>query len=148
MLGKRPRGFGRKRTEASNSVDSTHIEEIDKDKDGYVLVSKVSQASTDNALPSGSNTPVRSKELNVASDIEMQDATSGAAAGQAVSKVPPLPPRPKTQSSGSDMMFGKQHDVAECMDNCMFQMETALLKFGELAGSDDSKRSIVKRCIS
>lgn len=39
---------------------------------------------------------------------------------------------------------GKQHDVAECMDNCMFQIETALLKFDGL-GSADDKGSIVKR---
>jgi len=41
--------------------------------------------------------------------------------------------------------IGKQHDVSECMDNCMFQIETALLKFDGLSGSHDSKGSIVKR---
>jgi ubiquitin carboxyl-terminal hydrolase 25/28 len=35
--------------------------------------------------------------------------------------------------------------VAECMDNCMFQIETALLRFGEMSGSEESKTSIVKR---
>lgn len=39
---------------------------------------------------------------------------------------------------------GKQHDVAECMDNCMFQIETALLKFDPLSSAVD-KGSIVKR---
>ena len=33
------------------------------------------------------------------------------------------------------------------MDNCMFQIETALLRFGELAGSDVNKRSIIKKCV-
>lgn len=43
---------------------------------------------------------------------------------------------------------GKQHDVAECMDNCMFQIETALLKFDAMSGSqDDNKTSVVKRCV-
>jgi len=41
-------------------------------------------------------------------------------------------------------MFGKQHDVAECMDNCMFQIETALLRFDEVNDSPD-KSSVVKR---
>lgn len=44
-------------------------------------------------------------------------------------------------------MTGKQHDVSECMDNCMFQIETALLKFDGLSGTDDDKGSIVKRYI-
>lgn len=43
--------------------------------------------------------------------------------------------------------LGKQHDVAECMDNCMFQIETALLKFDSMIGSqsDEDKTSVVKR---
>jgi ubiquitin carboxyl-terminal hydrolase 25/28 len=43
---------------------------------------------------------------------------------------------------------GKQHDVAECMDNCMFQIETALLKFDgmdESQGESSEKTSVVKR---
>lgn len=44
------------------------------------------------------------------------------------------------------MAAGKQHDVAECMDNCMFQIETALLKFDAMSGSkEDNKTSVVKR---
>ena len=82
---------------------------------------------------------------------EMVAAASGSApttTSATATKAPPLPPRPKAATT--DMMFGKQHDVAECMDNCMFQIETALLKFGELASpgagpEDSSKRSIVKR---
>ena len=41
-------------------------------------------------------------------------------------------------------MIGKQHDVAECMDNCMFQIEIALLKFDGLSDPEE-KGSIVKR---
>ena len=33
------------------------------------------------------------------------------------------------------------------MDNCMFQIETALLRFDELAGADDDKTSVVKRSV-
>lgn len=45
-------------------------------------------------------------------------------------------------------LIGKQHDVAECMDNCMFQLETALLKFDGLSesrGESSDKTSVVKR---
>ncbi|KAI9610046.1 hypothetical protein H4Q26_007040 [Puccinia striiformis f. sp. tritici PST-130] len=46
--------------------------------------------------------------------------------------LPPLPPRPNhsktltTIESGSHMMFGRQNDVSECMDNCLFQIQAAL----------------------
>lgn len=43
--------------------------------------------------------------------------------------------------------LGKQHDVAECMDNCMFQIETALLKFDDLSESSSDKTSVVKRFV-
>jgi len=46
---------------------------------------------------------------------------------------------------------GKQHDVAECMDNCIFQIETALLKFDgmtESQGGSSDKTSVVKRYAS
>lgn len=130
VLGKRSRTLTRKKTDNTS-------EEQGKDKEDYVLISK----------PSGSNTPVTAT-VDSEGDISMAENGSSDSknASASASKAPPLPPRPKTQQSGSDMMFGKQHDVAECMDNCMFQIETALLQFGELAGPDDSsKRSIVKR---
>ena len=40
---------------------------------------------------------------------------------------------------------GRQHDVSECMDNCMFQIETALLKFDGLGDAEEGKTSVVKR---
>lgn len=43
--------------------------------------------------------------------------------------------------------IGRQHDVSECMDNCMFQIETALLRFGEMVGADVEKTSVVKRYV-
>ena len=33
------------------------------------------------------------------------------------------------------------------MDNCVFQIETALLKFDGLDESEDGKSSVVKRCV-
>jgi hypothetical protein len=42
---------------------------------------------------------------------------------------------------------GRQHDVSECMDNCVFQIETALLKFDGLDESEDGKSSVVKRYV-
>lgn len=45
---------------------------------------------------------------------------------------PPLPPRPPAQArkatavANSTMMFGKQNDVSEAMDNVIFQIEAAL----------------------
>ncbi|KAF5385340.1 hypothetical protein D9615_001037 [Tricholomella constricta] len=75
-------------------------------------------------------------------DVEMKDTPAP------IGKPPPLPPRKSTQTSDSVMMFGKQHDVAECMDNCMFQIETALLRFDGLhdsQGESSDKTSVVKR---
>ncbi|KAI0937423.1 hypothetical protein AcV5_005336 [Taiwanofungus camphoratus] len=77
-----------------------------------------------------------------APDFEMQDSSREA---ESELKVPPLPPRKPRQADDSIMMFGRQHDVAECMDNCMFQIETALLDFQEIAGAEDDKTSVVKR---
>ncbi len=46
----------------------------------------------------------------------------------------------------NSVVTGRQHDVAECMDNCMFQIETALLNFGvPLEVADIDKTSVVKR---
>lgn len=56
---------------------------------------------------------------------------------------PPLPPR-KQPVSDSAMMFGKQHDVAECMDNCMFQIETALLDFEGQTTVDSYTPGVIK----
>lgn len=44
---------------------------------------------------------------------------------------PPLPPRPQqkrksTSTYTGEMMFGKQHDVSEAMDNCLFQIEACV----------------------
>lgn len=57
--------------------------------------------------------------------IDLTDETNGP-------PPPPLPPRPNRSrsvaaiDSGSHMMFGRQNDVSECMDNCLFQIQAAL----------------------
>ena len=59
----------------------------------------------------------------------------------------------KGYSRGADaLLSGRQHDVAECMDNCMFQIETALLRFDGSGGPESSqdidKTSVVKRFVA
>ncbi|KAI9070249.1 cysteine proteinase [Trametes sanguinea] len=71
-------------------------------------------------------------------DVEMKDESQS-------NKAPPLPPRRTRTTDDSVMMFGRQHDVSECMDNCMFQIETALLDFQGKETSDDDKTSPIKR---
>ncbi|OCH87545.1 cysteine proteinase [Obba rivulosa] len=76
-----------------------------------------------------------SSKLKEPEDVEMQDVSRAPSA-----KAPPLPPRKPRQVDDSVMMFGRQHDVSECMDNCMFQIETALLDFQqEKAAVEDDK---------
>ncbi|KAH9854519.1 cysteine proteinase [Lenzites betulinus] len=79
-----------------------------------------------------------SSKLPTPADVEMKDEAQS-------NRAPPLPPRKPRQTEDSVMMFGRQHDVSECMDNCMFQIETALLDFQGMATSDDDKTSPVKR---
>ncbi|KAI0299946.1 hypothetical protein BC826DRAFT_906094 [Russula brevipes] len=116
VLGKRPRD---KEIGSRMSIDSV------TDKDNYVIISKSPDAG-----PSGAVS---------ATEIEMKDVEAPAQSG---AKPPPLPPR---KASESVMMFGRQHDVSECMDNCVFQIETALLKFDGLDESEEGKSSVVKR---
>ncbi|KAI0066711.1 cysteine proteinase [Artomyces pyxidatus] len=85
--------------------------------------------------------PVVDLEMGMDQDAMPSDEPTRS---EIVLKPPPLPPR-KAPSSESTMMFGRQHDVSECMDNCIFQIETALLKFNDLGGSEEGKSSIVKR---
>ena len=139
VLGKRVRGFGFKRNKAVKEPDSAD-EGTDKGKEGYVLVEKATGADTPVTITAEDDDDIQMEHVED-TEAEPQAATA--------SKAPPLPPRPKSEPVGSEMMFGRQHDVAECMDNCMFQIETALLRFGQLAGDgEEEKRSLVKRCVS
>jgi ubiquitin carboxyl-terminal hydrolase 25/28 len=101
------------------------------DSDNFVIISKSPDAANADADAAG---PSRA-------DVEMKDAEAPAQSG-----AKPPPPLPQSKTSESVMMFdaliirrlgcadvlllvGRQHDVSECMDNCVFQIETALLKF-------------------
>ncbi|KAJ6520185.1 hypothetical protein C8R45DRAFT_808330 [Mycena sanguinolenta] len=124
-------------TDSSNDTDATLVE----DGPTRPVVSSPTQETAmevDSPRPEAtvrSTSPSRSGEAS-SSKIPASDTT-------VAKKPPPLTTRKATEVSSSTMMFGKQHDVAECMDNCMFQIETALLKFDAMSGNDD-KTSVVK----
>ncbi|KAF8531532.1 hypothetical protein JB92DRAFT_2691869 [Gautieria morchelliformis] len=136
VLGKRQR---RARSVPSMDVDGNS----DNDRDGFILVPKVTSSSvTAIEHQRGTSEPKADggDKTSASKDVDM------GVAEDKVNKPPPLPPRRKPEvTSESVMMFGKQHDVAECMDNCMFQIETALLRFEGMAGTDKDKTSVVKR---
>ncbi|KAF8899278.1 hypothetical protein BD779DRAFT_1607774 [Infundibulicybe gibba] len=143
VLGKRPRDVGRRQSEMD--VDSPGSESP-KDKDGFVMVHgpQSSRLSEETATPSSSKLPEASTSTLVpdnSMDVDLRTTSEPP-------KAPALPPRRPAPVSDSVMMFGKQHDVAECMDNCMFQIETALLKFDGMSDSPNEnaeKTSVVKR---
>ncbi|KAI6102677.1 hypothetical protein EDD16DRAFT_1696584 [Pisolithus croceorrhizus] len=138
VLGKRCRDDRGGPMEVDEDIPETSA--LDAENNGYVMVSHP---------PS----PRRSKSPRIASagssssqdvTLTLADRTEAVQTSGDTSKKPPLPARKPTANSESVMLFGKQHDVAECMDNCMFQIEIALLKFDDLSDADD-KGSIVKR---
>ncbi|KIL00786.1 hypothetical protein PAXRUDRAFT_129015 [Paxillus rubicundulus Ve08.2h10] len=115
----------------------------DMEKTGYVMVSHPSSPrrskspGSDPAISSGS----ASKSSTPKETIPLDSAQQG---GEEAAKKSSLPGRKAPVRSESVMLFGKQHDVAECMDNCMFQIEIALLNFNGLNDSQE-KESVVKR---
>ncbi|CAL1693817.1 unnamed protein product [Somion occarium] len=125
VLGKRNRD-GPQRMDVDSPKGET-------DKDAFVMVSKPSSPQGSSSAEASSSKLV---SIDTEQDVEMQDMST---------KPPPLPPRKPREVNDSVMMFGRQHDVSECMDNCMFQIETALLDFQDKTGSDNDKTSIVKR---
>lgn len=157
VLGKRPRDLHRQRSEME--VDSP-LSQSPKERDGFVLVS----ANDDDDPPEvPSSSTEGSKPEASLSKVHVVDKDGEAKMSASVTPKPPLPPRKRVEQTDSTMMFGenymarstinfseilsgKQHDVAECMDNCMFQIETALLKFDDMSESSD-KTSVVKRCV-
>ena len=99
---------------------------------------------------------------STAEDTEMTDVSASKPTPTASSSIPPpLPPRNRQPSVG-DMMFGaelssipshniiedqhlgRQNDVSECMDNCIFQIEAAL-QFDSESGEEFDKPNVVKR---
>ncbi|KDQ51133.1 hypothetical protein JAAARDRAFT_199352 [Jaapia argillacea MUCL 33604] len=137
VLGKRARAHERR----ASVMDVDDIQSpTDKDREDYVVVSKPSSPEAMTPPDAGSSSSSRKDKDG---DVEMDDTQS--AESKQVQQPPPLPPRRTTKAPDSGMMFGRQHDVAECMDNCIFQIETALLKFDEMTQGDDDKTSVVKR---
>ncbi|KAJ7155926.1 hypothetical protein C8R43DRAFT_1234792 [Mycena crocata] len=131
-------------TDSSNDTDATLVE------DGPARTSdqpRVSSPTQEGAMDVDNPTAdVAVGQTAASGEASSSKIPAGSGDIAAPKKAPPLPPRKTTEISDSTMMFGKQHDVAECMDNCMFQIETALLKFNAMSGpQDDNKTSVVKR---
>lgn len=146
VLGKRARD---EKKGSDMEIDSPTCENH-KDKEVFAFLN-----APPRAFPKSSDVPSElssSKRFNELQDIDTNSSQ----------KPPPLPPRKKPEVSSSEMMFGehgpvvllttlelsligRQHDVAECMDNCMFQIETALLKFNGDGDKSTEQVSIVKR---
>ena len=149
--------------------DADIMKEKDKDREAFMLVSRFAIQKEKPAPPEAGSSKLVSPpapapaatvgQVSDVRDVEMQDLATA-------KPPPPLPPRKPREVDDSVMMFGsyihffydsglfnwteffwigRQHDVSECMDNCMFQIETALLNFEETTGSGDDKTSIVKR---
>jgi ubiquitin carboxyl-terminal hydrolase 25 len=158
ILGKRNRHPVRSKSTDMN-VDAEHA---DVDKDGFVMVSKPSlPVETRRTSPPISTSPAKLKKSPPRQDdVEMKEKSK-----KSEEKAPPLPPRKRT-TDDSTMMFGvwsskhnftymvlilrctgRQHDVSECMDNCVFQIETALLDLQDQNGESTmtDKTSIIKR---
>ncbi|KDR85578.1 hypothetical protein GALMADRAFT_53377 [Galerina marginata CBS 339.88] len=129
VLGKRPRDLDRQRNEME--VDSP-LSQSPKERDGFVVV----PSQRDTRSPE----PIAEASSSKAPLVD-QDGDTNMAVAPAAQK--PVSVRKRVEANDSTMMFGKQHDVAECMDNCMFQIETALLKFDDISDGSD-KTSVVK----
>ena len=149
VLGKRPRKLGRATTASAMDEDTPVREE-----DGYVMV------------PSPPVSPRHARKASEVKDqdgdVSMRTATPHAEAKSTALEQPmaPIAPRDDEMMFGAlgfhkfvprsaHAFLGRQHDVAECMDNCMFQIETALLRFDGSGGPESSqdidKTSVVKR---
>ncbi|KAF8257126.1 hypothetical protein EI94DRAFT_1774612 [Lactarius quietus] len=120
------------------------------DHDNFVIIS--SKSPDDAAGPSGLSA---SPGAGVATDVEMKDAEATAQSEEdvrvghdvrcAAHLSSSLPSGQFGRTLTDFGLVGRQHDVSECMDNCVFQIETALLKFDGMDESEDGKSSVVKR---
>ncbi|TFY78461.1 hypothetical protein EWM64_g5551 [Hericium alpestre] len=138
VLGKRARDPDRR--DVDMDVDT---QVGDTDKENFDMLSDSASphragSGSPQKASSGSSGKERSPEKK---DMDV-DVQVGTEAGKEVVSKQAAPAR---KSAESVMMFGRQHDVSECMDNCMFQIETALLRFDGMDGTEEGKTSIVKR---
>lgn len=150
-----------KRARDDNAMDVDEVASprspvSDLEKNGYVMVSHPSspRRSKSPRLDSASSSSSSSKSI---SSKETGVKSSG---DKDVPKKSSLSEKKLQPTSDSVMRFGKslleslrniaisfpgkQHDVSECMDNCMFQIEIALLNFNGLSDAQE-KGSLVKR---
>ncbi|KAL6303937.1 cysteine proteinase [Sparassis latifolia] len=134
ILGKRPRD-----TASSMDVDASSLSPQTVDSPVHSPTTVDPRMLTQPYESVASSSKLQPPEQT--GDVEMRDETEPFAGP----KAPPLPPRKPRPVDDSVMMFGRQHDVSECMDNCIFQIETALLDFQEMANAEEDKTSIVKR---
>ncbi|KAL0951889.1 hypothetical protein HGRIS_008546 [Hohenbuehelia grisea] len=140
VLGKRPRGVERSRSAMDVDSPAAASSPREQDSDAFVTAPPSRHASQEHAdTVMGVDEKAGSQAATVDKD---GDVVMGS--GAASPKKPALTRKP-TQASDSVMMFGRQHDVAECMDNCMFQIETAMLKFGTMDAQAEDKTSVVKQ---
>jgi len=140
VLGKRLRG-----SQSAMDVDSPSQSQVETtEKDGFVVVGH-NKGETSTAAPLTAE-PAQAPEQSMDTTDDVTPSAAATAQDKGKLVPPPLPPRKNSTIEDSGMMFGRQHDVSECMDNCMFQIETALLRFDE--GSEDvQKESVVKRYV-
>ncbi|KAG9313925.1 hypothetical protein JVU11DRAFT_4697 [Chiua virens] len=144
-------------TDSSNDTDATLVEDsqsigrLANAESGDSVLGK--RARDDNAMDvdgEAPKSPVSDSEKNGSSSSKSISSKETTAKNSAqkddddTSKKTSLPERKVQTTSDSVMMFGKQHDVSECMDNCMFQIEIALLNFSGLS-DPQGKGSLVKR---
>ncbi|KAH7886262.1 hypothetical protein F5I97DRAFT_2027572 [Phlebopus sp. FC_14] len=139
VLGKRPRD---EKNGLSMDVDEDLGQLLqspvsDTEKNGYVMVSHPSS-------PRRSKSPRLDAASSSSASMSVTPKENGPQGDEGIIKKPPLPERKAQTSSESVMLFGKQHDVSECMDNCMFQIEIALLKFDGMSSSEE-KGSVIKK---
>ncbi|KAG6331492.1 hypothetical protein ID866_7597 [Astraeus odoratus] len=142
-------------TDSSNDTDATLVEDspsrITKNDTASSVLGKRSREEQGGSIPMDIDedhpqTPASDAENNGSSSqyVTPMESKESVQAVEDATRKPPLPARKPTAASDSVMLFGKQHDVAECMDNCMFQIEIALLKFDGLDEAEEDD-SIVKR---
>ncbi|TFY55421.1 hypothetical protein EVG20_g9326 [Dentipellis fragilis] len=126
-------------TDSSNDTDATLVE------DAPMHTAPTSMEASSSVLGKRARDTDR---MDVDGASQEKDATEADDKDKAMDVDAPVvqkPPVPSRKAPESVMMFGRQHDVSECMDNCIFQIETALLKFDGMDGSEDGKTSIIKR---
>ncbi|KAF8485668.1 hypothetical protein F5888DRAFT_1763533 [Russula emetica] len=114
-------------TDSSNDTDATLVEDA-LPRAGTLTSSPEigSRMSIDDSVTDKDNYVIISKNPDAGpSGTEMKDVNETPAPAPPGTKPPPLPPR---KNGG----IRRQHDVSECMDNCVFQIESALLKLTDI----------------